>query len=428
MNRREFITYTTLGAAASAWPMRLYAQPEPYSGRLLVVLQAEGGWDVTSFCDPKTNVPGEREINQWARTMDIQRAGNIDFAPIAGNIEFFEKYHRDMLVINGVDAQTNSHSTGVLHNWSGRSAAGFPGLTALFSAAHAPHIPLSYINFGGFSDTRRLIRSSRVSDFFALATLLQPNTLLFDRTRSLVAAPQFSIIRQQQLARIEKLHAEAGYLPRSTYNIESQRAALNSKVLLERLVDLLPTQNELEPRIQVNPEVSSTLRQQIQLLILTFRAGIASSADLHFRGFDTHSRHDELHTPLLAHFTEAVDYFWDYAEQQGVADRITLVAGSDFGRTPHYNAEEGKDHWPIGSVLIMEKNPAWGDRVVGVTDEGHNALSINPRTLARDDSEGTIIYPKHVHNALREYLGIANTPAVSGFEFTNTEDFAFFQA
>ena len=45
----------------------------------------------------------------------------------------------------------------------------------------------------------------------------------------------------------------------------------------------------------------------------------------------------------------------------------------------------------------------------------------------RDDRNGrTIIYPKHVHKALRRYLGIEDTPGAKRFPFNNTEDFAFF--
>ena len=51
---------------------------------------------------------------------------------------------------------------------------------------------------------------------------------------------------------------------------------------------------------------------------------------------------------------------------------------------------------------------------------------VNPRTLRRDDAGRTITYPKHVHKALRRYLGIANTPGAQRVPFNNTEDFAFF--
>jgi len=74
----------------------------------------------------------------------------------------------------------------------------------------------------------------------------------------------------------------------------------------------------------------------------------------------------------------------------------------------------------------MEQNPAWGSRTVGLTDEGHNTYRINPDTLQRDDASGTNIYPRHVHKALRRYLGLEGTAVDANFQFTNTEDFDFF--
>ena len=129
---------------------------------------------------------------------------------------------------------------------------------------------------------------------------------------------------------------------------------------------------------------------------------------------------------MLGHLTDGIEYLWSYADRHGVADRMTVMVGSDFGRTPNYNNDNGKDHWPIGSVIVMERNAPWGNRVVGLTDEGHNAFRIDPGTLQRDDRNGTVIYPKHVHKALRRYLGIENHANQNGFPFNNTEDFDFF--
>ena len=168
------------------------------------------------------------------------------------------------------------------------------------------------------------------------------------------------------------------------------------------------------------------MRRQAQLAVLAFKSGVAVSADLWLGGFDTHTFHDPDHEWLLGNLTDGVDYLWEYAERHGVANRMVVVMGSDFGRTNFYNAEQGKDHWPIGSFIVMEKNQRWTGRAVGETDGLHFAQRINPRTLRRDDTGGTIIYPKHVHKALRRYLGIANTTGARRFPFNNTEDFAFF--
>ena len=77
-----------------------------------MTVQAIGGWDVSSFCDPKENQIGEQEITTWSREASALKAGNISYAPFAGNEAFFIKHAHRTLVINGVDAQTNAHDIG----------------------------------------------------------------------------------------------------------------------------------------------------------------------------------------------------------------------------------------------------------------------------------------------------------------------------
>ena len=74
----------------------------------------------------------------------------------------------------------------------------------------------------------------------------------------------------------------------------------------------------------------------------------------------------------------------------------------------------------------MEKNQTWTNRVVGLTDDLHFPYRIDPRTLRPNDTGGTILYPKHVHKALRRYLGIEYSAGSLRFPFNSTEDCAFF--
>jgi hypothetical protein len=427
MRRRDFIKY--LGSATCAGAMfrhgRLLAAPEDYQGRLLVTVQADGAWDVSSFCDPKMNVPGALEINHWARSRDTESAGNINYAPFGGNRDFFTKYRDYMMVINGIDTQTNAHAVGVLHSWSGRNAEGFPSLPALMTSAQAPELPMSYMSFGGFSQTANLVRTTGLSDINPLTDILTPNRTSYDAPNTIRTVQARTLVQRARERRLERLAARSGLLPRQQYNLESHLAAVSSADELARFADLVPPSDQLEQGTQLGTFYINT-RQQAQVAVLAFKAGVAAAADLLLPGFDTHSDHDQDHEPLLGALTDAVDYLWDYAEQQGVADRLTVVMSSDFGRTPYYNSYDGKDHWPITSAIVMEKNAPWGNRVVGLTDEGHNAFRINPNTLQRDDRNGTIIYPKHVHKALRRYLGLENHANEQGFPFNDTEDFDFF--
>jgi len=400
-----------------------------HEGRFYVFVQANGGWDPTSFCDPKANVPGEPVINSWARQGEIQEAGNIPYAPFANNEAFFEKYFERMLVINGVDAQTNSHTVGVVHNWSGRTSEGYPTATALLAAHYAPDLSVPYLSFGGYSETGGVARFTRMNNPNLLRNVATPQIPHWNADLRYFSEADWAALESRRAMTAQRLANRSDLLPTQARNREYYRSAFNAADGLAAYAAALPPNDQLEqPETYAgaNYNYYSDLRRQAQLTVLAFKTGVAVSADLWLGGFDTHAYHDRDHNWLLGNLTDSVDFLWDYAEEHGVADRLVVVMGSDFGRTNAYNAKYGKDHWPIGSYVVMEKNQSWTNRVIGETDERHFAQRINPATLERDDQEGTIIYPKHVHKALRRYLGIEHTPGALRFPFNTTEDFPFF--
>ncbi len=403
-------------AALSAVPMgRLFAAPQDYTGRFFMTIQAEGAWDTASFCDPKMNVAGESIINHWATSGDIDTAGNLPFAPVANNAAFFNKHYNKMLVINGIDAQTNSHSTGVLHNWSGRNSAGFPSLTALFATQHAPQLPLSYLNYGGYAETARLIRYTRLNDVNALLSVLTPNILPWDRAQTFQNPEMLAVVKEHQQARLQRLRRRSTNLPRAQYTMDAYYTARQNAAGLEDFAAVIPSSDELQ---------SNSFMQQMQMTVLAFKSGAACSADAVLNGFDTHADHDAEQMPKLAELTDGINYLWDYATQQGIADRLTVLIASDFARTPWYNSSSGKDHWPIGSAIVMENNPSWGNRVIAGTDEKQNVLKLNSNTLT-PDTKGNVIYPKHIHQAIRDYLGIGGV-FNDTFNLNTSEQFNFF--
>ena len=436
MNRRGLLKGAVGLAATAGAGFRLpLVHAADYGGRLCVFVQADGGWDPTSFCDPKANTPGEPVINHWAERDEIRQAGNIHYAPFADNEAFFEKYHRRMLVINGVDAQTNSHTVGIVHNWSGRNAEGYPTTTAMKAASDAPGLPVSYASFGGYSETGDLTRFTRLDNPDLLRSIAYPrgqgewDWAEDDEDSAFVPAEDWQAIVRYRAATVERLSGAEDLLPGRSRRLGHYRAAFDAREGLKAVADAVPPEDELEQPVgeKIGDDTYySQLRRQAQLTVLAFKAGVSVSADLWLGGFDTHDSNDQGQGWLLANLTDGVDYLWEYAEQHGVADRLFVVIGSDFGRTNFYNAGDGKDHWPIGSFVVMEKNQPWTNRVVGETDGLHFARKINPRTLERDDANGTIIYPKHVHKALRRYLGIQDSPGARRFPFFNTEDFSFF--
>ena len=417
--RRRTLLKGVIAAAMGAPGFRLpLVDAANHRGKFFVFVQADGGWDPTSFCDPKDNTPGEPVINHWAQRNEIREAGRIRYAPFAYNVDFFTKYYQRMLVINGVDAQTNSHTVGIVHNWSGRNSEGYPTLSALLAAYYAPALPIPYLSFGGFSVTSGITRFTRIDNANLLRDIAYPATDMFSDA-------DWAALERYRAETAERLAAPPNLLPGDVRHLDFYQSAFATEGL-KAYADVIPPEDQLQQEEEGPNNFGSSLRRQAQLTVLAFKTRVAVSADLYLGGFDTHATHDRDHEWLMGNLTRSVDYLWDYAETHGVADRMVVVMGSDFGRTNFYNSQSGKDHWPIGSYIIMEKNQTWTNRMVGETDELHFAYRIDPHNLRRNDMGGTIIYPKHVHKALRRYLGIDNSAGSLRFPFNNTEDFAFF--
>jgi hypothetical protein len=211
----------------------------------------------------------------------------------------------------------------------------------------------------------------------------------------------------------ERLAAGRGHvdlLPRQRRAMANLALARGSRGELQALTVGLPAQ-------LVSPIDKDGLRndllQQAQMALICAEAGLTVACDLEIGGFDTHQNHDANQGTALRRLTNGITYLWDTAEQLGLADRLVVLVGSDFGRTPRYNDGNGKDHWPINSAIIMKRGMAWANRVVGASDEGHRALPINPGTLAVDSGpNGVVIGPAHVQQALREATGV-NTHEVA---------------
>ena len=436
MRRRTVLKGMLAGIGAAGFRIPL-AYAANYTGRFFVFVQADGGWDPTSFCDPKVNQKGERVINRWAKDMgedDIPRAGDIPYAPWADNKTFFENHYDKMLVINGVDAQTNSHTAGVVHNWSGRISEGYPTMSALLAARYAGGMPVAYLNFGGYSVTGGVARFTRMTNQELLRDIAIPNVPSWGGEGDhYIDDDDWKTMASYRDDTTDRLVGESNTLPRQERNRRAYESAFESTAGLDAFANAMPPEGELEGLQQKSVDgykFYSGLRRQAQLAVLAFKTGVAVSADLFESGGDTHAYHDRDHKPFLEFVTDGVDYLWKYARDQGIDERLVVVMGSDFGRTNHYNSDAGKDHWPYGSYIVMEKNrPSWTNRVVGETNELHHAYNIDPATLERvgdGDPNGTHIYPKHVHKALRKYLGIEDSPGAQRFPFNNTEDFAFF--
>ena len=420
MKRRSFLQAMAAAGLCAATPLtsqRAVAAP-PYDGPFFLTIQAEGGWDVTSLCDPKAN----GSINQWANgRSQVRRVGSTDIhcpVPYALNGEFFDRHASNMLVINGIDSQTNAHIAGVRHNWSGRFIDGFPAFTALIAAARGADLPLAFISNGGYRETAGLVPFTMMNSQ-NVSTLTDPNLSNANGASRFHRSEQLDIIARHRAARAERLN-NTDIMPRMSRALNGTQSSIASIGDLTRLDDVMPSGGQLVSEQDADGQYNPLLRQA-QLSIAAFTSGLTVSADLMLGGFDTHDDHDNTHEPAIRRLQRGIDYVWQEAEARGIADRLRVFITSDFGRTPRYNDGNGKDHWPINSAILMQERPSWGGRVIGGTDAEHNALGLNASTYETMDSGGVIIQPKHVQQLLRRMSGIENDPLVTQFNLNADE-------
>ena len=412
MERRDFLKAAAFAGLAISSPAALLrgasraAEPEGITGPFYVFVQAVGGWDPTSLCDPKGR-DNEEEMApmNWYFKDDIMTSGNISYPTVyrspageviaeTGNEAFFSKWYNQLLILNGVDTSTNGHDSGRRFTASGKLQEGYPAFCALVAAINASQAPMSFVTNGGYDYTAGLVAPTRVGNTAALTQLAFPN-------------------------RIDPGNENSGYHTEETWDrIKSYRkvrnqAALDApdlpirKAARSRLFETRVGTNQLKKLSEYLPQLDNSgnpLRRQAQLAIAAYKAGIAASANLAVGGFDTHGDHDNRQFNALRRFTEGVDFLMEEAERQGVADDIVVAMGSDFGRTPGYNMNNGKDHWSITSMMFMGKGIP-GNRVIGATTHGHVPLTVDPKTLLLDES-GVRITPEHAHLSLRKLAGI----------------------
>ena len=123
---------------------------------------------------------------------------------------------------------------------------------------------------------------------------------------------------------------------------------------------------------------------------------------------------------LLPEFLAGIAYILRRAGELKIREKLVVVVQSEMGRTPDYNKGNGKDHWSIGSIMFIGQGIK-GNRVLGATDEKQFAVPMNPKTLVLDKEKGSRVRPEHIHEALRQFAGIANHPHAKKFPLGLTE-------
>lgn len=429
MKRRDFLQ---LSASASGMLLCGGVQmsfAQGAGGPFWLLIEANGGWDPTSFCDPKGSGLGPNgDINNYDAG-DIGTAGNIRYAPPPdmftggnafgfNNSDFFDAHFQRLVVVNGIDYGTNSHEVGQTASWTGSRALSYPSIGPLVASELASDLSLPFVASSSSNSTRTngLVPRTLINggDLNAIREIADPNLTNINQSNQYHSDNMRLLIEQAASSRRARQLAEQRLL-RLQKALGLHDAARNRDV--SSLRDFVGRLNSTsQPNGYVDSRSSARdMFRQAQTAFAAFESGAAGTAQIRMGGFDTHSNHDANHYPRLMDYLAAVDNIITDAMLRGIGDNLIIMMASDFARTNKYNADNGKDHWSHTSQMLWAAPGLIdGNRVVGATDNDQRSRKVNPSTLAVDDN-GVDLTPEVIHKALRRVAGIDQGPIASSF-------------
>ena len=406
---------------------------DPYPGPYWLTLNLLGGWDPTMFCDPKgrqESIKDNLPINGYYDASEILTTSSglrVAPPPMGESFygDFFDKHGSKITVINGVDAETNGHTQGVRASWSGQLARGYPSLAAVIAAERmrSYQLPLPLLTFGGYEATGNLVAPTRLSNTSLMLKAVAPNVARFDGLERSLYQEDFALKLAQDTANA-RLAAERSNaaLPRTGRGLDALFTARLSEKNVGRLLDYL----DVEEANTLPGRGDGFIKRQAYIALAAFEAGLCVSANVTLGGWDSHGGNDENQDKRYRQLFEALDLTMQWAEDRGIQDKLNIIVASDFGRTPYYNGNDGKDHWSVSSWMIIQ-----GDRdhsqtkLFGATDDKMQAVPLAADGSLAPDT-GAKITPAHMHRALRSLSGVAqNSPILAQYPL-DVEEIAFF--
>ena len=309
---------------------------------------------------------------------------------------------------------------------------GYPSLAALFAASKNPSLPMAYISNGGYDFTASLVSRARASSADFIDDLADPNSSEYLYRSAKNSGQDIDIYQQIKLAQKQRLKRQ-----QAQAELPLRRQQLNQLFTVRQedndLAKLSTEKDLIEAAIPVNGHMHSPVRNQVRgfksqasLVAAAFKAGVAASANISTGGFDTHGNHDSTQYQSLGDLLEGIVYLQEALAEAGIAEKTTVVIGSDFGRTPYYNSGNGKDHWPITSMMVMHpEGSIKGGKTFGSSTKMFRSqkLDLNNGGMNND---GQLLTPAHVNSALRKELGIADNTLAVRFPL-NVDDFDIFK-
>lgn len=420
MRRRTWLLGATAGLAAlggrGTWP--LLAQDRP-TGRRLVFCLFDGGWDVLLGPDARDPARSYAGIDLGT---DLLAARYRDPVPVSiGGRETLWGApmasltpHADVLTLfRGVNMNTVAHNTALPYVNTFRSPAG--------TVARGSSLGSKMASGGALgTDGPILPFVSLGMPVYNADQPLEASGILFDRASDIVSmlATPASSLPPALSALVPGVRANARSCALATYSgadpVAEQRLSLSRLERIERdgLASELDfdadtdSMRAIRTRFGFGSSRLETPGLQAAAASQLLRTGLCRAVAVRLsRKHDTHTTTwaDDQPTLLEAGFDALAALVDVLREDDPGLESTTVVASSEFARTPRLNGQRGRDHWFANSFLVFG---GLRPGIFGATgEEDLGLLRVSPET-GLPSAGGLQLLPEHIAATIAAVSGL----------------------
>jgi len=384
--------------------------------RLLLMIMASGGWDVTYTFDPKPGIDGIAgpEVDLTSHPADREQLATINQTRLLINqhkrpavTDFFKTWGQRTAVVNGIWVGAIGHSSCRLRVLTGTADGTRPDTAVIAGHELVGGRPLGSVDFSGFGYNGELaVTNGRMGARGQVLGLTErAASLPHPDGRAPVELPEATMkaIEARTERRTSDLYDRFG---------ASTRGARQLDDLSESIVRARQLLSEGLPLDRLANGVEATTATLGLTAIDLLEQGVCRSVmmDSGFQ-WDTHLNTAPQHDYYEGLFTD-LSLLVQTLHDRGLLDRVMVCVVSEMTRTPLLNALGGKDHWPHTSALFIGGGVV-GGRVRGATDDSLESLPMDLATGEVDPS-GQILRYDNLAAGILDHLGIDTEPWFPG--------------
>lgn len=314
------------------------------------------------------------------------------------------KHRRDMCIVRGVSMNTVTHEVGRRYFLTGRMPSGLSARgssigTEIAAQLHGPSVnvpadQLPYVpNLAYAVETY----NDRHPSYASALKISSTEDLLDTLTR-----PDFGYSDAEERLIGEFLHSPRSFRIDADQMPDMLRRARRSEVMAEAVLAA-----QLDRRFQFPEGMNLNSPQAIGMMaVQALTNNICTTVSIRIaRGLDTHFANWSTDQPMLQREGfEIIDQILTDLKSTPYPDGsgdswlkyTTIVAFSEFSRTPLINTRDGRDHHPVNSCAVFGAGVP-GGRVIGASsDKGMLSQKVNLDNGQVDEQVGVLIRPEDI--------------------------------